>query len=91
MDKAKTTKTSEDKLIPSEFRKAGFGEWTPGINGYSRFLEAAIRQSKDAASRCAEKGLHDEYEIFMAKAAELQLKLDQETQRLSNLTNSSKR
>lgn len=68
----KTKKNEMPDIIPSIYRKPGFGAWSASVNGYSRFLEAAIRHFKEAAARCADEGLDEEYKIFAERARELQ-------------------
>ena len=63
-------------LIPLEFRHAGLGEWSFSPNGYSRFLEGAIIHFKEAATRCADQGLTEEYKIFNKRAQVLQRELE---------------
>ena len=72
----KAKRNKEHDLIPSIYRQPGFGIWSASTNGYGRFLEAAIHNFKEAAARCADQGLDEEYEIFVKRAQELQEKLN---------------
>ena len=71
-------------LPPDQLRQPGFGDWSPSVNGYSRFLEVAIRQCKEAALRCAENHMQAECQIFLERVLELEEKLLLENQKTTN-------
>ena len=71
----KTKDPVKSELIPPDYRKPGLGKWSFSVNGNRRFLEAAIQQCKEAATRCAESGLDEEYKIFTRRLEQLQEEL----------------
>lgn len=67
---------NQEDFIPLEFHHPGLGEWSFSPNGYSRFLEGAITHFKEAATRCADQGLTEEYKIFTKRAQDLKKQLE---------------
>lgn len=86
----KQERTSYDKDSPMSKSKiskiesqAGNGEWTPGANGHTRFIEAAKDHAKSSAARYKEKGLDRIADIFSKRALELEEEIRIEKEKFS--------
>lgn len=75
--KVKPTGNRTVDLVPPEYRAPGLGTWSSNPNGYSHFLEIAIKHFKEAATRSVENKLEVEYKIFNERVKELQKQLEQ--------------